>query len=137
MSLARRPAQDRPTPGQGWSTHLWHRSLDHQAGEAPLDPARLRTRVALAARIVEALEDRQLSQRDAARLLGTTQPRVSDLYQGRLGKVSERRLIEYLMALGHDIELHIQRGRGEPGQWRVSSDLQATMPACPVPPHAR
>ncbi len=96
------------TPSQRHADWLWHRSLDHQAGQRPQDPARLRLKAALAAHIVEALEARGLSQSAAARLLGVTQPRVSDLYQGRLAQVSERRLMELLTTLGHDIELRVQ-----------------------------
>ncbi|MBN8487337.1 MAG: XRE family transcriptional regulator [Burkholderiales bacterium] len=87
---------------------LWDRCLDDQVGRLPQDPERIRVKVALTARILQTLEHRHLSQSAAARKLGVTQPRVSDLYHGRLAQVSERRLMDHLLRLGYDIELQVR-----------------------------
>ena len=53
------------------------------------------------------LQDRGLSQTDAAGLLGITQPDVSDLVRGRLARFSVERLERFLLALGMDIRIQI------------------------------
>jgi predicted XRE-type DNA-binding protein len=53
------------------------------------------------------LEERDLSQTDAADLLGITQPDVSDLVRGRLARFSIERLERFLLALGMDIRIQV------------------------------
>jgi len=62
------------------------------------------------------LEERQLSQTQAAKLLGVDQPKVSQIYRGRLDDFSLERLMRFLTALHRDIRIVIddkpRRGRG-------------------------
>lgn len=53
------------------------------------------------------LQDRDLSQTDAADLLGVTQPDISDLVRGRLARFSMERLERFLLILGMDICIQI------------------------------
>jgi predicted XRE-type DNA-binding protein len=53
------------------------------------------------------LQDRELSQADAATLLGIAQPDVSDLVRGRLARFSMERLERFLLTLGMDIRIQI------------------------------
>jgi predicted XRE-type DNA-binding protein len=53
-------------------------------------------RAKLTARIYQILKDRKLTQTEAARLLGTTQPQVSGLMRCRPVSVSVGRLMEFL-----------------------------------------
>ena len=46
------------------------------------------------------------SQTDAAGLLGTDQPRISDLRRGRLDRFSLEQLVRFLGRVGRSIELH-------------------------------
>jgi predicted XRE-type DNA-binding protein len=48
----------------------------------------------LAAEIAEIIQRRALTQADAARILGLTQPKISALLQGRFRGISERRRLE-------------------------------------------
>src|SRR5580704_7344578 len=53
------------------------------------------------------LQERDLSQSDAAGILGIAQPDVSDLVRGRLARFSMERLERFLLALGMDIRIQI------------------------------
>lgn len=48
---------------------------------------------------------RHLTQKETASILGTSQPKVSDLFAGRLGGFSMERLIRYLNALDRDVQI--------------------------------
>jgi len=60
----------------------------------------LRVRADLLIQIQEALKVRGLTQTEAAKLLGVTQPRVSDLVRGRIDLFSVDSLIDMLARLG-------------------------------------
>ncbi|HEV7589598.1 MAG TPA: helix-turn-helix transcriptional regulator [Longimicrobium sp.] len=69
------------------------------------DAAELHARSQLMRHITLILRERGLTQVQAAALLGTTQPVVSDLMRGKLSKFSIERLFSFLEALGHDVEI--------------------------------
>ena len=50
-----------------------------------------------------------LTQQEAAKQLGTKQPNVSALRNYRLDGFSAERLMHFLNALGHDVEIRIRR----------------------------
>lgn len=50
-----------------------------------------------------------MTQVEAARALGTDQPKVSKLLRGRLDDFSLDRLVSYAAALGHGVEVKITR----------------------------
>ena len=72
------------------------------------DPAANLARAQLAQQISDAIEERKLSQAQAAALLGIDQPKVSALIRGKLSGFSTDRLLRYLNALGRDIEIVIR-----------------------------
>ncbi len=59
----------------------------------------------LAIQIRSIAKHRHLTQAQTASLLGTTQPKVSDLFAGKLSGFSIERLIKYLMMLNRDVTL--------------------------------
>jgi predicted XRE-type DNA-binding protein len=61
----------------------------------------------IAVRIASAIERRGLTQVAAAAELGVSQADVSDLVRGKLGGFSTDRLIRFLNALGHDVDIVI------------------------------
>ncbi|SOD04191.1 Predicted DNA-binding protein, contains XRE-type HTH domain [bacterium JGI 053] len=69
------------------------------------DAAEAYARSQLMDHITLLLRERGLTQVQAAGLLGTTQPVVSDLMNGKLSKFSIERLFSFLEALGHDVEI--------------------------------
>ncbi len=73
------------------------------------DSDELLAKAELARRISEIVRGRRLTQQQAARVLGTTQPNVSNLINGRLTGLSLERLVRYLNALGRDVEIVVKR----------------------------
>lgn len=65
------------------------------------------------------IKKRGLTQTQAGEVLGIKQPHVSLLMRNRSGSFSVERLIEFLTALGHDVEIRVKRTRREHGQMTV------------------
>jgi predicted XRE-type DNA-binding protein len=63
----------------------------------------------LAYALNQVLEDRQLSQADAAKVLGVSQPKISALRHYKLAGFSVERLMNLLTALDRDIEIVIRK----------------------------
>jgi predicted XRE-type DNA-binding protein len=61
----------------------------------------------LAYQISELISARQLTQTEAAELLGIDQPKVSALLRGKLSGFSTERLFRFLNALGSNVEIRI------------------------------
>jgi len=66
----------------------------------------------LVLRLDKAIKALGLTQRVAARRIGTTQPELSKILGGKFSEVSFERLLRFLTALGHHIEIKI--GAAEP-----------------------
>jgi predicted XRE-type DNA-binding protein len=80
------------------------------------NPEELLAKAKLAAQIVQILEERKLTQSEAAKLLGVDQPKVSQIYRGRFDDFSIERLMRFLTSLHRDIRIVVEarprRGRG-------------------------
>jgi len=63
----------------------------------------------LAQRIAAVLEQKRLTQVQAAKLLGIDQPKVSKLRRGQLQEFSTERLFRFLTALDQAVEIVIKR----------------------------
>lgn len=72
------------------------------------NPAERLAKAQLASRIDDVIRARKLTQRDAAALMGIDQPKVSHLLRGRLSGFSTQRLIDFLNALGQDVEIIVR-----------------------------
>jgi predicted XRE-type DNA-binding protein len=75
-------------------------------------------RAKLALRICEIIQERKLSQTQAAALLSVDQPKISALMRGKLDGFSTDRLFRFLNALGRDVEIII---RPKPDRVRKAS----------------
>ena len=73
------------------------------------DAAERQAKLRLAYALNQVLEQRQLSQSHAAKVLGVTQPKVSALRHYKLAGFSVERLMKLLTALAQDIEIVIRR----------------------------
>lgn len=62
-------------------------------------------KASLAHQIASVARGRHLNQTETARILGTTQPTVSDLFAGRLTGFSMERLIRFLNSLDRDVQI--------------------------------
>ena len=77
----------------------------------------------LVTRIDAIIRRRGITQAEAARLLGLSQPDVSRLLRGDFREYSLERLLRLLVTLGRDIEIVIRRPRSpvEGGTLRIAS----------------
>src|SRR3954466_5449403 len=73
------------------------------------DAAERQARLRLAYALNQELEARKISQANAAKVLGVTQPKVSALRRYKLAGFSVERLMNLLTALDQDIEILIRR----------------------------
>ena len=71
------------------------------------DADELLIKAQLADQISDLIEERKLTQVEAAKLLGIDQPKVSALVRGRLSGFSTDRLFRFLNALGRDVEIRV------------------------------
>ena len=62
----------------------------------------------LAAKIGEIIRSQELTQVEAARILGVTQPKLSGLLRGQFRGIAERKLIECLTNLGRDVQIVVK-----------------------------
>jgi predicted XRE-type DNA-binding protein len=72
------------------------------------DPEERLAKSRLAILIRVAIEERGLTQHAAGELMGIDQPKVSHILRGRLTGYSTQRLIEFLNALGRDVEIVVR-----------------------------
>lgn len=66
-------------------------------------------KAALAAQIASIADHRHLTQAQTADLLGTTQPKISELFAGKPAGFSMERLIRFLNALDRDVCIVVSR----------------------------
>ena len=83
------------------------RDLGFSANEAE----NLRVRSDLIIQLSKLLEERGLTQAQAAKLLGVTQPRVSDLIRGKIQLFSVDSLIEMLGQAGAQVSFVVKQRR--------------------------
>ena len=62
----------------------------------------------LARKISAIIEQRRLTQAQAAQVLGVDQPKISALMRGRLSGFSLARMVRFLILLGRDIEIVVK-----------------------------
>ncbi|HEX9769697.1 MAG TPA: helix-turn-helix transcriptional regulator [Kiloniellales bacterium] len=62
----------------------------------------------LVSKIAEIIQRMGLTQVEAAKLLGLTQPKVSAMLRGQFRGFSERKLIDCLTSLGRDVQIVIK-----------------------------
>jgi predicted XRE-type DNA-binding protein len=70
----------------------------------------------LTLQIYKIIKARGLTQAQAGEVLGIKQPHVSALMRNRAGNFSIGRLIEFLTALGHDVQITVKPARKPRGE---------------------
>jgi predicted XRE-type DNA-binding protein len=73
----------------------------------------------LTLQIYKLIKARGLTQVKAGEILGIKQPHVSALMRNRAGTFSVERLMEFLTALGQDVEITVRPTRKEHGELSV------------------
>lgn len=72
------------------------------------NPEEHRAKAALALSIGEMIEARGFTQAEAAKVLGLSQPGVSNLVRGKLDRFTLDRLMRYLRKLDYDVTISFQ-----------------------------
>ncbi|MFV0264544.1 MAG: helix-turn-helix domain-containing protein [Kluyvera sp.] len=87
-------------------------------GAPDADEMQLKAQLAFA--ISEILQSKKLTQQQAAKILGMTQPKLSNLLRGQFRGISEAKMLECLVKLGRDVEIVVGRNSVEQGSLKVS-----------------
>jgi len=67
----------------------------------------LKLRASLITEVIDQIEAEKWTQAEAAERLGITQPRVSDLFRGKLSRFSLDALVNMLAVMGKSVELRV------------------------------
>lgn len=71
------------------------------------DAAKHKVKSDLVIQIIKAIKRLGLTQQDAAKRMGVSQPKVSDMARGDFSNLSERKLMDCLNRLGYNIEIKV------------------------------
>jgi predicted XRE-type DNA-binding protein len=72
------------------------------------DAEEMLVKAQLVHKISDIIRAKGLTQMEAAKILGLTQPKLSGILRGHFRGVSERRLIDCLTSLGRDVEIVVK-----------------------------
>ena len=85
------------------------------------DAEKLTIKTGLVIEIRKAMRTLGLTQQAAARRMGITQPKVSDMMRGDFTNLSERKLMDCLTRLGYDIEIKVRPAKAETGHLMLAT----------------
>ena len=85
------------------------------------DAEKLKIKTGLVIEIRKAMKSRGLTQQEAAKCMGITQPKVSDMMRGDFTNLSERKLMDCLTRLGYDIEIKVRPAKAEVGHLMLAA----------------
>jgi len=74
----------------------------------------------LVVKIDRIIRQRKLTQSAAAQLMGIDQPKVSAMLAGQFRGYSVERLMRFLVALGHDVEIVVKPSKSGAAELRVA-----------------
>lgn len=77
--------------------------------DTPSEAAHMKARSELMMAITEHIRKNGLTQAEAAKLLGVTQPRVSDLTRGKIDLFSIDTLVQMLASAGMRVEMKLKK----------------------------
>jgi len=84
------------------------------------DAERLKIKTGLVIEIRKAMRRLGLTQQAAAKRMGITQPKVSDMMRGDFTNLSERKLMDCLNRLGYDIEIRVKPAADLVGHLKIA-----------------
>ena len=85
------------------------------------DADKLKIKTGLVIEIRKAMRNLGLTQQDAAKRMGISQPKVSDMMRGNFTNLSERKLMDCLTQLGYDIEISVRPANAEIGHLMLAA----------------
>lgn len=84
------------------------------------DAAKLKIKTGLVVEIIKAVRRLELTQQEAAKRMGITQPKVSEMMRGNFANLSERKLMDCLNRLGYDIEITVKPAARSVGHLKLA-----------------
>ena len=85
------------------------------------DAEKQKIKTGLVVEIRKAMRRLELTQQQAAKRMGITQPKVSDMMRGDFTNLSERKLMDCLTRLGYDIEIKVRPANAEIGHLMLAA----------------
>ena len=85
------------------------------------DAEKLKIKTGLVIEIRKAMQRLGLTQLEAAKRMGLSQPKVSDMMRGNFSNLSERKLMDCLTRLGYDIEISVRPSKAEIGHLMLAA----------------
>ncbi len=82
---------------------------------------KLKIKTGLVIEIRKAMKSHGLTQQEAAKRMGISQPKVSDMMRGNFANLSERKLMDCLTRLGYDIEIKVRPAKAEVGHLMLAT----------------
>ncbi len=91
------------------------------------NPGEAQAKADLSLQIYQTIKNRKLTQKQAAKIMGIDQPKVSDIIRGKLSKYTIDRLMRYLLLLGRDVEIHVKKHtqRSKPTSLQVFGETKS------------
>ena len=80
-------------------------------GFPPAEAENLRMRAEMMIALSGYIQDRKISQASAAKIMGVSQPRISDLMRGKIGSFTLDTLVNMLASAGLKVDMRIRLGR--------------------------
>ena len=85
------------------------------------DAEKLKIKTGLVIEIRKSMRKLGLTQQEAAKRMGITQPKVSDMMRGDFANLSDRKLMDCLTRLGYDIEISVRPAKAEIGHLMLAT----------------
>ena len=85
------------------------------------DADKLKIKTGLVIQIRKAMRRLDLTQQEAAKRMGITQPKVSDMMRGDFSNLSERKLMDCLVRMGYDIEIKVRPAKANIGHLMLAA----------------
>lgn len=99
-----------------------HRSSGNVFADLGLpDADQLKIKTGLVIEIRKSMRQLGLTQLAAAKRMGITQPKVSDMMRGDFANLSERKLMDCLTRLGFDIEIKVRPANADVGHLMLAA----------------
>jgi predicted XRE-type DNA-binding protein len=80
------------------------------------NPEEYQAKAELALHIIGIIEERALTQKQAATLIGATQPDISKLKSGQLKGFTLDRLFSFLLRMNRNIQIRVTKAKGKAGK---------------------
>lgn len=85
------------------------KSIWDAISDTPAEAENMKLRSALMMALKDHIAAKDLSQAEAAKLFGVTQPRISDLMRGKIDLFSLDTLVNMVVAAGMRVEMNIEK----------------------------